>query len=113
MAPRIGLIIGSARNPRIGAQVADFVLQTIQANTSSSSNPKATFERIDLAKWNLPMLDEPQPAVLISDPVNYVHEHTRAWSREISSYDGFVFVSPEYNCKLEEPTASKTSLVLT
>lgn len=27
----------------------------------------------------------------------YEHEHTRAWSRTIAGYDGFVFVFPQYN----------------
>lgn len=27
----------------------------------------------------------------------YAHEHTKAWSALIDSYDAFVFVTPEYN----------------
>ncbi len=27
----------------------------------------------------------------------YAGEHTKAWARKIGSYDGFIFVTPEYN----------------
>jgi NAD(P)H-dependent FMN reductase len=27
----------------------------------------------------------------------YTHDHTRAWSAKIASFDAFVFVTPEYN----------------
>ena len=27
----------------------------------------------------------------------YAGEHTKAWAATIGSYDGFIFVSPEYN----------------
>jgi len=52
-----------------------------------------TYELIDLAEVNLPLLDERLKAALHQ----YEHEHTRAWSRVVSSYGGFVFVFPQYN----------------
>jgi NAD(P)H-dependent FMN reductase len=27
----------------------------------------------------------------------YSHDHTRAWSAKMASFDGYVFVTPEYN----------------
>lgn len=27
----------------------------------------------------------------------YQHEHTKQWAAKIASFDGFVFVTPEYN----------------
>jgi NAD(P)H-dependent FMN reductase len=27
----------------------------------------------------------------------YQHEHTKAWAAKIASFDGYVFISPEYN----------------
>jgi NAD(P)H-dependent FMN reductase len=51
------------------------------------------YELVDLALVNLPLLDEPLTAALRQ----YEHGHTRAWSRTISSYDGFAFVFPQYN----------------
>jgi NAD(P)H-dependent FMN reductase len=48
---------------------------------------------VDLGAINLPFLDEPFMAALEM----YEHEHTREWSRIVSSFDGFVFVFPQYN----------------
>jgi NAD(P)H-dependent FMN reductase len=48
---------------------------------------------LDLAVVDLPFLDEPLMAAL----QQYEHEHTRAWSRTVSSFDGFFFVFPQYN----------------
>ena len=47
----------------------------------------------DLAELALPLMDEPNlPRVR-----QYIHEHTRAWSRTVDAADCFVFVMPEYN----------------
>lgn len=48
---------------------------------------------VDLAEVGLPLLDEPVPAAI----GDYRHEHTRRWSELIASFDGFIFVTPEYN----------------
>jgi NAD(P)H-dependent FMN reductase len=52
------------------------------------------FELVDLAKVNLPFMDEPAPAMAGNE---YVHQHTRDWSKLINEADGFVFITPEYN----------------
>ena len=53
----------------------------------------AEFEVVDIADYNLPLLDESTPALY----GQYSHEHTKAWSGKISSFDAYVFVAPEYN----------------
>jgi NAD(P)H-dependent FMN reductase len=50
-------------------------------------------EVIDLAQVNLPLLDEPNHPRLHQ----YVHQHTKDWSRTVTRADAFVFVVPEYN----------------
>jgi NAD(P)H-dependent FMN reductase len=52
-----------------------------------------TLSLIDLAEVNLPFLDEPE----IPAHHHYQNEHTKAWSKTISGYDGFVLVFPQYN----------------
>ena len=42
---------------------------------------------------DLPFLDEPRMAAL----GHYEHEHTLAWSSLVDSFDGFIFVFPQYN----------------
>lgn len=48
---------------------------------------------IDLKELNLPFLDEPLKPAL----GHYAHEHTRAWSRQVSALEGFVLIFPQYN----------------
>ena len=59
------------------------------ARTRADTN----FELIDLADYPLPHLDEPMPPSL----GQYQNQHTKDWAATISRFDGFVFVTPEYN----------------
>jgi NAD(P)H-dependent FMN reductase len=86
-ATRIGIILGSTRPGRRGEPVAKWVFE------AASARPDADFELIDLADCPLPHLDEPLPASM----GQYQNEHTREWAATISRFDGFVFVTPEYN----------------
>ena len=87
MSQRVGVIIGSTRPARICAGIAAWTRDVIAVGSELS------YELIDLAEVDLPFLDEPLAAALHA----YEHEHTRAWSRLIGSYDGFLFVFPQYN----------------
>ena len=84
---RIGIILGSTRPNRIGAQVAAWVLH------HAAGRGDAEFELVDLADYNLPHLDEPVPPSMNQ----YSRPHTIAWAEKIASFDGFVMVTPEYN----------------
>lgn len=84
--PKVGIIISSTRPNRIGPEIANWVKQEI-------SNDKLDYEIIDLAKINLPFLDEPQ----LPANGNYQEEHTKKWSALISSYAGIIFTLPQYN----------------
>lgn len=99
---KVGVIIGSQRQPRAGPQIADFVLDTIethheQAKPGGGGGPEITFELVDVAALNLPLFDEPGIPSQIKDPSGYAHDHTRAWSATIAACDAFVFVTPQYN----------------
>lgn len=84
---KIGIIIGSTRPGRNGEAVARWVLE--QARKRSD----AQFELVDIKDFNLPLLDEPMPASMHQ----YSKDHTKRWADKIASFDGFVFVTPEYN----------------
>lgn len=84
---RIAVVIGSTRPTRICAGIANWIRQALQ-----DSSP-LRYEMIDLSEVDLPFLDEPLKAAL----GEYAHEHTKAWSRVVSGYDGFMFVFPQYN----------------
>jgi NAD(P)H-dependent FMN reductase len=84
---RIAVVIGSTRPKRICRGIAEWIKDAAHRDSPLS------YELIDLAEIDLPFLDEPLKAALRE----YEHEHTRAWSRIVSSYSGFVFVFPQYN----------------
>jgi len=84
---KIAIILGSTRPNRNGEAVARWVLD--QARKRSD----AQFELVDIKDFNLPLLDEPMPPSL----GNYAQPHTKRWAEKIASFDGFVFVTPEYN----------------
>jgi NAD(P)H-dependent FMN reductase len=86
--PRIAIIIGSTRPGRKSRPVACWV------HDVASGRDDATFELVDLADYPLPHLDEPVPAAMGPD---YAQAHTRAWADKIASFDGYIFVTPEYN----------------
>ncbi|MGC2175988.1 MAG: NADPH-dependent FMN reductase [Acidimicrobiales bacterium] len=84
---RIAVVIGSTRPNRICPGIAEWLRDAAQR-----SSP-LRYELVDLQDINLPFLDEPFMAAL----GRYEHEHTREWSRIVSSFEGFIFVFPQYN----------------
>jgi len=85
---RIAIIIGSTRPGRKSDTVARWI------HDIATQRDDAVFEIVDLADHPLPHLDEPQPAAM---GPNYTKAHTQAWSETIASYDGYIFITPEYN----------------
>jgi NAD(P)H-dependent FMN reductase len=84
---RIAIILGSTRPGRNGKQVADWVLER------AAERSDAEFELVDLADYALPHFDEPMPPAM----GQYSNDHTRRWSEKIAQFDGYIFVTPEYN----------------
>jgi NAD(P)H-dependent FMN reductase len=84
---KIAIIIGSTRPGRKGDVIARWI------HDLAVKRGDAEYELVDLKSFDLPHLDEMMPAAM----GQYHHLHTRAWSRTIASFDGYVFVTPEYN----------------
>jgi NAD(P)H-dependent FMN reductase len=84
---KIAIIIGSTRPGRNGEAVARWVFEIAKKRND------AEFELVDIADFNLPLLDEPVPPSM----GQYTKPHTQVWSAKINSFDGYVFVTPEYN----------------
>jgi NAD(P)H-dependent FMN reductase len=84
---KIAIIVGSTRPGR----KADAVAQWIHGFAKTRSG--AEYEVVDISDYNLPLLDEPAPPSL----GQYQKEHTRKWAAKINQFDGYVFVTPEYN----------------
>jgi NAD(P)H-dependent FMN reductase len=84
---KIAIVTGSTRPGRNNEAVASWVHDLAQRRTD------AEFELVDIAHYKLPLLDEPMPPSL----GKYQNAHTLAWSEKIAAFDGYVFVTPEYN----------------
>ncbi len=84
---KIAVIAGSTRPGRKAETVAQWVLE------HAKKRGDAQFDLVDIAKFQLPLLDEAMPPSM----GQYANSHTKKWAETIAQYDGFVFVTPEYN----------------
>jgi NAD(P)H-dependent FMN reductase len=91
--PTLQIILASTRPGRVGLPVAQWIFDRAVKHGGFD------VELVDLAEWNLPMMDEPHHPRLR----RYVHQHTRDWSAKIDSADAYVFVMPEYNYGFSAP----------
>lgn len=100
--PKIAVFIGSTRPGRLGRAVGEW------ANELARHRDDATFEILDLADFDLVLLDDPvQPG---SGKGPYARAETQVWSERIKQFDGFLWVTPEYNHGV--PGAMKNALDL-
>lgn len=88
---KIGVIVGSIRKGRKGASVGQWVVEQAKAR----GNEDFEYELVDLADFNLGLVDQE----VIPGMANrqYDNAAATAWSRKIDEFDGFVFVTAEYN----------------
>jgi len=84
---KIAVIAGTTRPGRKADTVAQWVLE------HAKKRGDATYELVDIAQFHLPLLDEAMPPSM----GQYANSHTKKWAEAIAPYDGFVFVTPEYN----------------
>lgn len=94
---KIGIILGSTKPGRNGEAVAKWVYDI-------AKREDAQFELVDVKDFDLPLYDEPYPAMM----VQYTKDHTKRWSEKIKEFDGFVFVTAEYNHSI--PGALKNAI---
>ncbi|MEV0169312.1 NADPH-dependent FMN reductase [Nonomuraea fuscirosea] len=92
MMIRIAVVVGSTRPARRGTAVARWVLDTAAAHPAVADG-RASINILDIADFDLPLLDEPVPAAY----GDYAQSHTLRWSQAVAAFDAFVFVAPEYN----------------
>ncbi len=84
---KIAVIVGSTRPGRVGDQVAAWVLD------HATTHGGAHYQLVDLADLGLSRLDESIPAAMGA----YQNDHTKEWAELVAGFDGFIFVTPEYN----------------
>ncbi|RSZ63814.1 NADPH-dependent oxidoreductase [Corynebacterium hylobatis] len=95
---RIAIVVGSTRPNRNARDVAEWVHQ------HAPQGGDAEYELVDIADFDLPLLDEPMPPAM----GQYNNEHTKVWAEKVASFDGYIFVTPEYNHSV--PAALKNAV---
>jgi NAD(P)H-dependent FMN reductase len=99
---KIAILVGSTRPGRKGSAVGRWVYD------AARQRDDAEFELLELEAFALPLLDERVDAGAAQR--NYERESTRRWSEVVDSFDGFVWVTPEYNHGV--PAAMKNAVDL-
>ena len=85
--PRLGVVIGSIREGRVGLPIANWFVERARQHAAFD------VELLDLKTINLPIFAERAHPRL----QQYESEQQKAWSATIAPLDAFVFVTPEYN----------------
>jgi NAD(P)H-dependent FMN reductase len=83
----LDVIVASTRPGRAGTTIADWALAQAIGHGAFRA------QLVDLARVNLPLLDEPHHPRLM----RYEQQHTKDWSATIAAADAFVIVTPEYD----------------
>lgn len=81
------VIIASTREGRKGPSVAAWIFEKAKKHAEFNT------ELLDLAKINLPFLNEPEPP----SKKKYTKQYTKDWSAIIEPAEAFIVVTPEYN----------------
>lgn len=82
----IGVVLGSVREGRNGLAVANWTVEKAKAFSNSED---VQFELVDLANYDLPFLGK--------TPTAEQGAAIGAWSEKIASFDGYIFITAEYN----------------
>lgn len=98
---KIAVVTGSTRPNRLNLEVAQWVLARAQERAD------AAYELVDIAEFNLPLLDEAFPAAY----QNYQNDHTQRWAQKLAEFDGYIFVTGEYNHSVLPALANALSYV--
>ena len=85
--PRLGVVIASVREARVGRPVADWFVERARAHGGFD------IDVVDLKDVKLPIFAERHHPRLRQ----YENDQQKTWSARIASLDAFVFVMPEYN----------------
>ncbi len=91
---KIAIIIGSLREGRLGEPVAQWV-------AAQAVGRGAEYDLVDLRDFPLPLLD----AAVVPNQANknYADPQVQKWADKVDEFDGFVFVTPEYNHNVPGP----------
>ncbi len=87
---KIGIIVGSIREGRLGLQIGEWIKQ--QADVQGRA---ADYVLIDLKGFDVPLFTSATHPMMAKK--HYDDARVQAWSDAIDACDAFIFVTPEYN----------------
>ncbi len=86
---KIAIVVGSIREGRAGSSVGSWVAQTL------AHRDDATFELVELADFGLPLFTSRTLPAMAKG--TYDDPAAQAWGDAMAPFDGYIFVTPEYN----------------
>jgi len=92
--PKIALVLSSVRTPRVGPSAVNAVHDALKKSPEYS---KVDVTIIDVASFNLPIFNEKVAPAMVPTYAQFEHEHSKKFSAAFQPYDGYIWVSPEYN----------------
>jgi NAD(P)H-dependent FMN reductase len=105
---KIGIIIGSTRPNRIGDQVSALIKSILEESSDKTLDSAPVLSLVDIAAFNLPVFNETIMPAMVPAQGEFAHEHSKAWTAEISKYDAYIFVTAEWNFGL--PGVTKNAI---
>lgn len=97
---KVGIIVGSTRDGRLGERVSKWVAANLEAADHFET------ELLDLGQFKLPLYhDTRHPAAMGGQ---YDDPAVGRWAEAVAGCDAFVFVTPEYNHSI--PAALKNAI---
>lgn len=84
---KIAVIVGTTRAARVGHKPAEWIADI------ASQRDDMTVEVLDLREYPMPFLDE----VASNAWAPSQNEVAQRWQRKVAEFDGYIFVSAEYN----------------
>lgn len=91
--PKLMIIVGSVREGRIAAPIAEWVRET------AAADGRFEIEFVDLKELALPFMDEPNHPSM----QKYTKPYTKAWAERVQAAESYLFVFPEYNHSYSPP----------
>ncbi|MFQ8432793.1 NADPH-dependent FMN reductase [Amaricoccus sp. W119] len=85
--PKIVIIIGSTRKARFADKPAAWLLEEVKKRDDLE------VELLDLRDFDLPLFDEVASNLWVPSS----DERAVAWQNKIAEFDGYIFLTPEYN----------------
>lgn len=101
---KIAVIIGSTRPQRRGSAVGAWVME--QARQHRAAQDGVEFTLLEVADFDLTTHYEQRTDKTYEEPT------TQRWSDVVDGFDGYVFVTPEYNHGLPAPFKNAVDLLM-